>query len=244
MDIAPVGLANRFVDSAAAALRKLLLNSGAVMPRWFVDRVCRRVVAAAHLPITGRWLAENTGLPSTPLKDRQQVYELIARQVSGKKVLYLEFGVYRGYSMRLWSRLIDHPASILHGFDSFEGIPENWGADTPRGGLSVMGAVPQIADPRVRFFKGWFEDTLKSYSLPDHDVLIANLDADVYSSTRTVLNYLRDKLKPGDWLYFDEFTVWDHEFRAFREFVEGSGMRFKAIGAAQACSHIAFKVVE
>ena len=231
-------LAGRALD----VIRKLLIRVGAAMPGWFVDRVYRRAVAAAHLPLSGRWLAEHTGLPSVSLRDRSQVFELIALQVTAKKVLYLEFGVYRGYSMRLWSRLIDHPEALLHGFDSFEGLPENWGMTSPKGSISAMGAVPEVADPRVRFFKGWFDDTLRAYSLPAHDVLVVNLDADVYSSARTVLNYLRDKLKPGDWLYFDEFMVWDHEFRAFQEFVEGSGMRFQAIAEAAGYSHVAFKV--
>jgi len=234
--------ANQLLNRAFGYHRKLLIRLGAGMPGWFADRVWRRAVAAAHLPLSGRWLTEHTGLPSVSLRDRSQVFELIARQVRGRKVLYLEFGVYRGYSMRLWSRLIDHPEAMLHGFDSFEGLPENWGRTSPKGSISAMGAVPEMADPRVRFFKGWFDDTLRAYSPPAHDVLVVNLDADVYSSTVTVLNYLRDKLKPGDWLYFDEFTVWDHEFRAFQEFVEGSGMRFQAVAEAGGYSHIAFKV--
>ena len=37
--------------------------------------------------------------------------------------LYLEFGVGRGKSMRWIASAVD---STVHGFDSFEGIQENW----------------------------------------------------------------------------------------------------------------------
>ena len=39
--------------------------------------------------------------------------------------------------------------------------------------------MPVINDPRVKFFKGWFDQTLTTYSVLPHDVLVVNLDADL-----------------------------------------------------------------
>lgn len=39
------------------------------------------------------------------------------------------------------------------------------------GAFDLGGEIPQFDDPRVRFFKGWFEDTLSEYGPPRHDVL-------------------------------------------------------------------------
>ena len=66
-------------------------------------------------------------------------------------------------------------------------------------------------------------------SPPRHDVLIVNINCNIYSSAKYVLEFLHKmKLpKPGSWIYFDEFGSRDHEFRAFREFVDAPGMGSK-----------------
>lgn len=56
---------------------------------------------------------------------------------------------------------------------------------------STCGVPPIIDDPRIRFFKGWFEDTLPTYQAPKANVVILNMDADLYSSTIFVLRTLR-----------------------------------------------------
>ena len=45
-------------------------------------------------------------------------------EVQDQRVLYLEFGVFRGRTIRYWSRKLRHPETRLHGFDSFEGLPD------------------------------------------------------------------------------------------------------------------------
>ena len=178
------------------------------------------------------------------LRSFENVFDRIAQDVSKKRVLYLEFGVFEGSSMRYWSKLLLNPESHLHGFDSFEGLPESWG-DTNRtqGFFSTQGVIPQIDDSRVRFFKGWFEETLPSYKAPPHDVLVVNMDADLYSSTSYVLSEIRELIVPGTYLYFDEFNHRDHELRAFDEFRRNTGIKFSVLAASTTLENVAFRVL-
>jgi hypothetical protein len=64
--------------------------------------------------------------------------------------------------------------------------------------------------------------------------VFAHLDADLYSSTKTVLDLIGARLSPGAVLVFDEFfnfPGWqDHEYRAWTEFVTRSGRTFEYLG--------------
>jgi hypothetical protein len=51
----------------------------------------------------------------------------------------------------------------------------------PMGGLNSRG-------PRVKFFKGWFEETLPGHSVPDHDVMVVNFDAACLESPDANIN--------------------------------------------------------
>lgn len=116
-------------------------------------------------------------------------------------------------------------------------MPEQWddhGASTSpkkKGHFTTEGKVPQISDPRVKFFKGWFEETLPHYEFVDSPNVVIFLDADLYSSTAFVLNTLKPHIRVGTILYFDEFWDRQHESRAFEEFLIETGMKFELIVA-------------
>jgi hypothetical protein len=175
--------------------------------------------------------------------DRYELFDLVAPQLQMMQVLYLEFGVWKGASMRYWSKILRNEHSLLHGFDSFEGLPEDWNYTTTKGYFSRSGEMPVIADPRVQFFKGWFEDTLPKYNVPPHERLFITMDADLYSSTKTVLKFLKDHIAYGTLIYFDEFSDRFHEMKAFDEFLREAGMRFKVIGADRQLSSVIFERV-
>ena len=98
--------------------------------------------------------------------------------------------------------------------------------------------MPKIDDPRVSFFKGLFDQTLPSYEPPKREVVILNLDADLYSSTIYVMRKLRHLMRAGTYVYFDEFVSFGHEERAFREFVDETGTRFKVRGNTRSLDHV------
>src|ERR1700722_9760238 len=77
---------------------------------------------------TGRWMANHGFAFPNRVPDREAVWSSIAKQVRDRQVLYLEFGVAAGNSITWWSNQLKHPETQLHGFDSFEGMPEDAGA--------------------------------------------------------------------------------------------------------------------
>jgi O-methyltransferase len=173
---------------------------------------------------------------------RNELFRLIADKVGKRRVLYLEFGVAGGSSMRQWSKLLRNPQSSLHGFDSFLGLPHDWSLEGhERGTFSTGGRPPTIDDPRVQFFSGWFDETLPSYRWPDHEQLVVVMDADLYSSTATALEHIKPYLVPGSFLYFDQFHHRCDELRAFAELVDENPFRFELFAASQDLSKVAFK---
>jgi O-methyltransferase len=224
------------------ALKRVLLSAGTRMPTTLVESLTRSLAIVE----ISNWVASHCSPCSTVTVEKvERVYDLIAERTGGKQTLYLEFGVWKGYSIRYWSRLLKHPQSILHGFDSFEGLPESWTAFYREGSFSEAGQIPEISDDRVKFFKGWFDVILPNYVPPPHDVLVVNIDCNIYPSAKYVLEFLRkmELPKPGGWIYLDEFGSGDHEFRAFREFVDETAMRFELVAQANYMWNVAFRRV-
>jgi hypothetical protein len=148
--------------------------------------------------------------------------------------LVMEFGVFDGRSLCQIAALADQE---VHGFDSFEGLPEDWTHFQKRGRFSRAGELPHISAPNVRLHKGWFEETLPAF-LAEHAgaVRFLHIDCDLYSSTVTVLRLLRDRIVPGTVIVFDEYLNYpgwqNHEHKAFAEFVAQTQTRYRYLGFA------------
>ena len=218
---------------------KLVLTGlGRLLPSCCIHHVA----ATANYLQLGRWMKDH-GFTRPGLRwTREAVYYDVASRVRDQRVLYLEFGVFQGASMRYWSQHLKHPQTQLHGFDSFEGLPEA-GSVWSKGEFDVGGNMPQIPDPRVQFHKGWFDQVLPSFAIPDHEVLVVNIDADLYSSTIFVLNCLKPHLKPGSFIYFDDMPAIDHEARAIHEYLAETGAQWKLVSAHVSLGHVFFECV-
>ena len=146
--------------------------------------------------------------------------------------LALEFGVAGGTTLRIISEALRPTGHDVWGFDVWSGLPEAWRTGFPAGEFAQP-APPAV--PGAQLVSGLFEDTLPGF-LDDHPgpVAFAHLDADLYSSTRTVLDLIGDRLVPGSVLVFDEYfnyPGWQrHEHRAWSEFVARTGTRFDYLG--------------
>lgn len=167
-------------------------------------------------------------------------FALAACSVEG---LVMEFGVFRGESLSFIARRVKE---IVHGFDSFEGLPEDWTYFQKQGRFSLGGNVPEFREENIRAHKGWFEETLPGFLEANSGAArFVHIDCDIYSSARTVLAQLSSRIVKGTVIVFDEYLnypAWrEHEYRAFQEFVAASGLSYRYIGFAS--SHTSVAVV-
>ena len=171
-------------------------------------------------------------------RTRDEVHEFVNRayfKEGNQPLNYLEFGVFEGASVKLWSGINHHADSRFYGFDSFEGLPEAWRPGFNQGAFDVGGNLPDIKDQRVEFVKGWFQDSLPRFLegfTPDLPLVVHN-DSDLYSSTLYCLTALdcHNVMKPGTIVIFDEFGDPSHEFRALWDYASAYRREWKPIAA-------------
>jgi hypothetical protein len=145
--------------------------------------------------------------------------------------MLLEFGVHNGNTLRMIAEVAGATRAI-YGFDSFRGLPEDWaGHLETKGSFDLKGRMPTVP-AHVQLVAGWFDETLPGF-LAAHPGQVAYLhvDCDLYSSTRTVLWALADRLAVGTIIEFDEYFNYpnwqQHEYKAWAEFVAEFSVRYR-----------------
>jgi hypothetical protein len=156
---------------------------------------------------------------------------------------YIEFGVAAGHSFDWFMSKNTHSDSRFYGFDTFDGLPENWGP-FKKGSFSNNNEMPLIKDFRGKYYKGLFQQTMPGFlvELNNSRRNVIMLDADLWSATLYALSSLAPYLKKGDIIFFDEFVVPTHEFKAFLDFTLSFYIRLKLIAAANNYYFVAFIV--
>lgn len=176
--------------------------------------------------------------PIRQYEKRYQLYDFIAGhfELAQKRIIYLEFGVASAASFKWWLTKNENPDSFFAGFDTFEGLPEQWGSFFEKGSMSFQ--LPDIKDNRATFRKGLFQDTLTNFTRAESNLLqskaatrVVHMDADLYSSTAFTLSQLYPFLQKGDLILFDEFNVALHEFKAYHEFVSNFYIHLKPVAS-------------
>lgn len=204
-------------DSLSAAQEFALLARGS--PR---DRA--RLDAWEYLKSAAR--QQSRILPITGSMRRTFEQALAAAPKQG---LVLEFGVRFGNSINQLARLVGKEVAV-HGFDSFQGLPEVWHHEA-QGSYTTQGEIPPVP-VNVKLHVGWFEQTLPEF-LKAHagPVRLLNVDCDLYRSSKTVLTGLAPRMVAGSVLVFDEYIGNEHwredEFRALQEAAVEFGWRYE-----------------
>lgn len=211
-----------------------------------------------NFSLLSSWVNRNSG--KVPFKDfytpfrnygnRVKLHEHVisSEGLDKKPIHYLEFGVAGGTSFAWWIKANGHPASRFFGFDTFEGLPEDWHF-FKKGAFSFD--IPFMDDARGTFIKGLFQDTV--YKFLDNyrtnidtseAVRVLHLDADLYSSTLFALTMLAPFLRNGDILLFDEFNIPNHEFAAWNDFTRSYYIKYEVIGSVNNFYQTAIKIVK
>ena len=135
-----------------------------------------------------------------------------------KEGTWLEFGVATGQTLTQLAQA--KKDGRVFGFDSFDGLPEDWKPGIGKGAFKCD--VPNVSGAEI--IVGLFQDTLPSFKPsfdPNHSITLVHVDCDLYSSSRYVLKTLLPHLKNGTVIVFDEILFYpgheEHELKALFE---------------------------
>jgi len=180
--------------------------------------------------------------------DYHESFHLACTEYVKLKGLWMEFGVFTGRSIEQFSR---KTPDVIYGFDCFDGLPEFWDENNPKGCYGLGGQIPpgyivgenhsmfntslptswKPWPDNVKLVKGYFEDTLPLFLKKfAGDVAFVHIDGDLYSSAKTVFDNLKSRFKAGSIILFDEILDYDsyreHEIKAFAEFLLDTGFDY------------------
>jgi len=198
-----------------------------------LNKVLRAVLGPLHLELMQRKQSglddyiESTHVARTRMEDAETmlgikqldqmqacITDVIKRNVPGD---VLEAGVWRGgmtIFMRGVLKVMGERQRRVWVVDSFEGLPDPEASFDSFGWMKGAMAVSLdqvrssfarygLLDEQVVFLKGFFNDTLQDAGISALSVL--RVDADLYESTRDVLNHLYPKLSAGGYAIFDDY---------------------------------------
>jgi len=179
---------------------------------------------------------------------RKAFYTYVNNRLLGDvPVDYLEFGVAHGASLRDWTSINRHEGSRFIGFDSFEGLPENWTLKAPKGAFSTKGAPPKIDDKRVNLVKGLFQETVDAFSrsFESRNRLVLHMDADLYSSTLYVFMNLDRHIERGTIVLFDEFNARNYtdEYAALKDYCRACNRDYAMLAARPDHAKVAVEIL-
>jgi methyltransferase family protein len=154
----------------------------------------------------------------------------------------LEFGVFQGSSLELFAERF--PTRQIYGFDSFDGLPQDW-FNRPKGTFKTD--VPALGLPNVTLVKGLFDATVPRFLAEwSGTAAIVHVDCTLYASTMACLPPILPRCRKGTILMFDEYYGYSdftqHEWRAWRELRNMYGI--KAPCLAYDARRVAFQIAD
>lgn len=112
----------------------------------FLRKLINKILGTNDLEITKRRIATELSakyvlekMLNSKICNTSDEVILTALKFVSIEGLKLEFGVYTGYSIKLISKYVDK----IYGFDSFEGLPENWHSGILKGDFSIKN-LPKV----------------------------------------------------------------------------------------------------
>jgi hypothetical protein len=168
--------------------------------------------------------------------------------------LMLEFGTATGRTLNQFAHWLPH--KTIYGFDGWQGLPEKFN-DLSAGHFAQE--LPVVLT-NCELVQGWFgtrptqdqssiaENTAQNFANTHQEpIVLLHLDADLYSSTKTVLDAFAKQIVPGTVILFNEYwnhPTWKkHEFRAWQEHVAQHRVQYEYIGYASDHQEVAIRVL-
>ncbi len=150
---------------------------------------------------------------------------------------YLEFGVFKGNSIKIFSNYLKKIKHKIFGFDSFEGLNEDWyGTRMPKEFFSNRGKIPKLNSNCI-IVKGKIQNTLDNFIKENKNLKInfLHMDLDTYPSTKYALKKLKKYLVKDSIILFDELynmEGWQNgEYKALKETFKDNEYRYLAFSS-------------
>ena len=197
------------------------------------------------------------------VRERHACLKESAKHVNSEFEHIFEFGVFQGATLKTLNQCF--PNHQMYGFDSFEGLPEDWWfskkevetgrSSHPKGHFGGI-RIPKFGN-NVNLVKGFFDDSLPKF-IEENDlkrIKLLHVDSDLYSSAKTVMTLLNDYIVPGTVIVFDEMHPWnppgkvwyelweEGEWKALKEWTEEFGREYEVLVRSQH-EQCAIKVVK
>ena len=188
------------------------------------NRIYERIISIINLK-----LSFNNLKGTKNFLNRNDLHKDVFANYEEKKICLLEFGTFKGESIKNFLTYNQNKDSLFYGFDSFEGLPQDWVDNYPKGTFDLNGELPKFNDKRLKLIKGFFQNTLENFFQKNKisGNLIVHYDADLFSSTLYCLLQV-DKLKIPYVAIFDEFYA--DEANALKNYIEITGAEVNFIG--------------
>jgi len=198
---------------------------------------------------SARYVIEN--MRAVPNFDTDyDLHEWITKTQLDNKLLatgtILEFGVATGRTLNQFAYWL--PNKTVHGFDGFVGLPEDW-TSRMRKGFFARSNLPGVRK-NCQLWVGWFNEILPGFWKQvqlDKPIALLHVDCDLYSSTVTILDELKDNIVPGTVIIFDEYMNYPgwqlDEFRAWQEHVARYNIKYEYIGRVSKHQKVAVRVL-
>ena len=172
----------------------------------------------------GRWMFGHDFHFNHRVRDRDSVFAAVTKLVRDQRVLYLEFGVYKGATFLQMVDLASQQNKRCHGVDSFQGMGEPTERDRPS--PDVEHSYPagkfkteHYPDALLRklintygtdslawsLWIGWVPDVLKQIETQAWQLSFAHIDMDHYEPTAAALKWAWNRLVPGGMLLCHDY---------------------------------------
>ncbi len=231
----------RVLDQTLGRLVKYLFNQ---VPREVAERnrTVLDVLWARAVEDSADYVIAN--LPYALIcRSREALWDFALDKVTIEGI-YAEFGVFEGQSINYLAGKIG-PNKTIHGFDSFEGLHEDWrGHELGKGFFSLHGRLPPVGE-NVQLIKGWFQDTLPEFLAKNKGPFaFCHIDCDTYEANRVLFELMGSRIISGTIIVFDEYfgyTGWRvGEWKAWQEFVSARSIQYEylAVSAQQVALRI------
>jgi tetratricopeptide (TPR) repeat protein len=188
----------------------------------FLDWMLSTEIASDSTLRSISWLLSLPVIPHLEF-NRWRVFDYAIGKSLRSRAFY-EFGVWMGQSFRY----LQPHYKKAYGFDTFEGLPEDW-HNVPSGTYSSFGKVPRVDG--AEFIVGAFSNSLPVFfDTKRPQAGLINFDADLYSSTLDALNHSKSVIDDASILVFDELIInenWEEdEYKALKEFCSSFGLKY------------------